>query len=1231
MGDLGARMLSKALQINNKLKAIYWDKNNTTSQGFEDVADALEKNFTLRKMPMPVFDASVNPERNEQALQRIERLLQRNHSPQKYSSDQAYRLQQGFLISSTQQMVDRLVVQSQDTINALESMNALQPCSGDIDVAKALIKDADNSKTLLPRLRDIAIQSQNTSSPVAAKLKEISEELKKVLESQMKKTVQDMLDAASNQCKALMKDEKFLLDLQSGCVEKSSLPKDFTSNILNDVDTDIFNELSELNLAVAAHVSDQLIEEVIERLSFSHKTLTNHLNERKKDAGRRSQVTESKKEDQNEANLRSKSPQDSPKMKDKRKSMHARKIRPQSVIDRDHVQLALDADRKRPTTVPQATRSGSRSPKNRSQKPLNAKDRSQENEHLNTVKTPLVTPRSLKPDSRSPSVSPRSTSPVPSISVTYTDVGDLGTGQEHIYDNAVPQSRHRKHRGDKRDLQDGLEGPGPNIQSKPLPASATLPDLQNIELNPEAPKLTHVNKDRARRPKNVRPTTRQSGMPRTRSENTIKVDENVEDFFSKPSTPSLTSVSEKKEETPSKSSSTKSTPESKKKMGGIFNFGHKDKEQKDTKAKESKKGGLLSRLHGSSSPKSSPSPKHTRISDVQEEPEDSSNNNNALSRSSKEKPSPRGSMDKKSEKPKNEPTASLPKTAAENVSLSGSLGKKSDKSDSISEKSVESLSLSTKSDKSNSLDRKSDKSGDKSPVIVEENKSEDNEDSDKSESGSSSESEPEEDTKKESSKEMENGDVKKEVKTPLQPPRTKRSFSKADAKKETATNETVKDNAEEKENTKAEKESKETEETNDKNKEEVKEESKAEAESEKDKEESDKVDETKPLSVPRKPGMPGGIGFGVNIMADLKAKQEKRRSQMPSKPTASDKTESQSSATEEKKSPFGLHSLKPVSKTVPKENNNLPVKPSDNKSSDTVKTAADVPLKSRAGSGSSDTKTVTPPPKADVKVTKNNSIKDSAADKPSVTPRPGLNKPPPPTRPKPPVASSKPTPAPRKSLSSSESTENVRYRHSYEDDKKPAESGVVYDSATLKMSVKDKISKFKSPGNESEAGKGKSLSQSEKKHDVVLRDSKKNDSLPSDTQEISHKRSSSLPRNTTPSDMKKGETTEAGDLDIRKVQDAMTDSGIGDDSPKTSVKDALSKFDSNDVGLRKHGSLPRQGKQIDSLKENSDSPKRPQSMFAALGNRAESKKHVDNKEEIAEENDQDPATEEILV
>lgn len=52
-------------------------------------------------------------------------------------------------------------------------------------------------------------------------------------------------------------------------------------------------------------------------------------------------------------------------------------------------------------------------------------------------------------------------------------------------------------------------------------------------------------------------------------------------------------------------------------------------------------------------------------------------------------------------------------------------------------------------------------------------------------------------------------------------------------------------------------------------------------------------------------------------------------------------------------------------------------------------------------------------------------------------------------------------------------------------EKKSEEGGVVYDSATLKLSVKDKISKFKGGRNETEAGKGKPLLQPEKKETVV--------------------------------------------------------------------------------------------------------------------------------------------------
>jgi hypothetical protein len=43
MGDIGARMLSKALQINKKLTSIYWDHNGTSPAGFQYIAAALEK------------------------------------------------------------------------------------------------------------------------------------------------------------------------------------------------------------------------------------------------------------------------------------------------------------------------------------------------------------------------------------------------------------------------------------------------------------------------------------------------------------------------------------------------------------------------------------------------------------------------------------------------------------------------------------------------------------------------------------------------------------------------------------------------------------------------------------------------------------------------------------------------------------------------------------------------------------------------------------------------------------------------------------------------------------------------------------------------------------------------------------------------------------------------------------------------------------------------------------
>lgn len=54
MGDAGARLLAKALQINSRLKSIMYDRNNITLQGYCDIAYALER-YVFEDISMIIF------------------------------------------------------------------------------------------------------------------------------------------------------------------------------------------------------------------------------------------------------------------------------------------------------------------------------------------------------------------------------------------------------------------------------------------------------------------------------------------------------------------------------------------------------------------------------------------------------------------------------------------------------------------------------------------------------------------------------------------------------------------------------------------------------------------------------------------------------------------------------------------------------------------------------------------------------------------------------------------------------------------------------------------------------------------------------------------------------------------------------------------------------------------------------------------------------------------------
>uniref|UniRef100_A0A7E4ZZG2 Carm_PH domain-containing protein n=1 Tax=Panagrellus redivivus TaxID=6233 RepID=A0A7E4ZZG2_PANRE len=83
MTNTGARLLSKALQLNHCLQKLYIDRNQITAEGFVELAHALKLNLTIQSLPTPlldVADALGKPDRARvlTAINEIERYLERN-------------------------------------------------------------------------------------------------------------------------------------------------------------------------------------------------------------------------------------------------------------------------------------------------------------------------------------------------------------------------------------------------------------------------------------------------------------------------------------------------------------------------------------------------------------------------------------------------------------------------------------------------------------------------------------------------------------------------------------------------------------------------------------------------------------------------------------------------------------------------------------------------------------------------------------------------------------------------------------------------------------------------------------------------------------------------------------------------------------------------------------------------------------------------------------------------
>ncbi|XP_031561973.1 F-actin-uncapping protein LRRC16A-like isoform X3 [Actinia tenebrosa] len=267
IGDDGARILAKALQLNSKLRTLILDRNGITHRGYGDIAAALERNHTLHSIPFPLHDASQclkaqGVSKCEQHLRKIEQILLRNQSPHKIVPEQAYRLQQGLLVASTQQQaVDRLIVQIQENIHALRTSED-EKIQKEISIAKQYIQDADKLKQLL-----LKFHLCTDDSDIEEEFTQLSVKFYQASQDKMKENVEKMLSCAREVCPYITSKEDVQSSLTTVTTSNQRLSQTFVEEvILTHAASTIINRISEDKLTLASIIADTIMDMVIRHM-----------------------------------------------------------------------------------------------------------------------------------------------------------------------------------------------------------------------------------------------------------------------------------------------------------------------------------------------------------------------------------------------------------------------------------------------------------------------------------------------------------------------------------------------------------------------------------------------------------------------------------------------------------------------------------------------------------------------------------------------------------------------------------------------------------------------------------------------------------------------------------------------------------------------------------------------------------------------------------------------------
>ncbi|KAK4872636.1 hypothetical protein RN001_014665 [Aquatica leii] len=344
IGDSGARLLAKALQINNRLRTIIYDRNSITLQGFCDIAYALESNRAVQYMPYPIYDVApcmkASAERTESVMRKIQDLLNRNAAPKRYNNRNSLVLQPNFQLSSKQQAMSRLIMQTQD---AIKNMSAESISSNnDINHANGVVQDANSCRHLLVRLQEVA-QQKEEPHPIETKLQQVICDIHSTIGDHLQNTTDKMLKSCKELCPYVLRDNPVIQDVKRECKNKNQIPLEFVATtVKQQAGVDVMTKIREVCSSMAIQISEQIVDEVQDTLLRSYKILVGDTSGLHFDSPpRRSRLSSSDSSRHGASDISitdsshqsDHSPMATPHLSIKRKSLHGRKLRPKSVVD----------------------------------------------------------------------------------------------------------------------------------------------------------------------------------------------------------------------------------------------------------------------------------------------------------------------------------------------------------------------------------------------------------------------------------------------------------------------------------------------------------------------------------------------------------------------------------------------------------------------------------------------------------------------------------------------------------------------------------------------------------------------------------------------------------------------------------------------------------------------------------------------------------------------------------